>query len=374
MQVKIFKFGLKKMSLRGKLLGYLTILFNFLLFFSYLAYLSNPTKAVWIAFMGLAYPPLIFINTLFCIIWLLKRKLFFLPSLILIIVGMYHHSRFFQINSFAHIKKSENSINIMSYNVRLFDLYNWNENKESKQKILNLIKNKNPDIICFQEYFYDKSKQFKTRDLIMKELGFNYYHENFSDESKNNSYFGLATFSKFPIINRENLQFNNDNSNQCIWSDIVKDQDTLRIFNTHLGSIRFNHSDYNIIGGKGNPILPHQKVPQQDIIKRLKLGFSKRSKQISQLIPIIQQSPFKKIICCDLNDTPISYAYNRMDRDLKDAFTYSGIGFGGTYIGKVPGLRIDYIWHDKRLSSNNFLTHPEELSDHKAISADIFLP
>ena len=134
MQAKIFKFGLKKMSLRGKLLGYLTILFNFLLFFSYLAYLSNPTKAVWIAFMGLAYPPLIFINTLFCIIWLLKRKLFFLPSLILIIVGMYHHSRFFQINSFAYIKKSENSINIMSYNVRLFDLYNWNENKESKQE------------------------------------------------------------------------------------------------------------------------------------------------------------------------------------------------------------------------------------------------
>ena len=97
-------------------------------------------------------------------------------------------------------------------------------------------------------------------------------------------------------------------------------------------------------------------------------------KQISQLIPIINQSPFKKIICCDLNDTPISYAYNRMDRHLKDAFTYSGIGLGGTYIGKVPGLRIDYIWHDKRLSSNNFLTHREELSDHKAISADIFIP
>lgn len=362
------------MSLRGKLLAYLTILFNFLLFFSYLAYLSNPTKAVWIAFMGLAYPPLIFINILFCIIWLLKRKLFFLPSLILIIIGMYHHSRYFQINSFAYIKKNENSINVMSYNVRLFDLYNWNKNKESKQKILNLIKAQNPDIICFQEYFYDKSKQFQTRDLIMKELGFNYYHENFSDESKKNSYFGLATFSKFPIINRENLQFNNDNSNQCIWSDIVKDKDTLRIFNTHLGSIRFNHSDYNIIGGKGSPIWPYQKIPQQDIIKRLKLGFSKRSKQISQLIPIINQSPFKKIICCDLNDTPISYAYNRMDRHLKDAFTYSGIGLGGTYIGKVPGLRIDYIWHDKRLSSNNFLTHREELSDHKAISADIFIP
>jgi endonuclease/exonuclease/phosphatase family metal-dependent hydrolase len=63
-----------------------------------------------------------------------------------------------------------------------------------------------------------------------------------------------------------------------------------------------------------------------------------------------------------------------MDKELKDAFTYSGIGFGGTYIGKFPGLRIDYIWHDKRLSSSNFITHPEKFSDHKAISADIFIP
>ena len=67
-------------------------------------------------------------------------------------------------------------------------------------------------------------------------------------------------------------------------------------------------------------------------------------------------------------------AYIRVDQQLKDAFTYSGFGMGGTYIGKVPGLRIDYIWHDKELSSTNFITHKEKLSDHKAISADIFIP
>jgi endonuclease/exonuclease/phosphatase family metal-dependent hydrolase len=374
MPVRIFKFGIKKMSLRGKFFAYLTIFFNFLLFFSYLAYLSDPSKAVWIAFMGLAYPSLILINIFLCVVWLLKRKLFFLPSLLIIIMGMYHHSRFFQINSFAYIQKSEKTLNVMSYNVRLFDLYNWTENTEIKEKIINLVRSQNPDIICFQEYYFDKTNGFITRDLIIKELGFKYYHESFSDESKNNSFFGLATFSKFPIVNKENLQFNNDNSNQCIWSDVVKGNDTLRIFNTHIGSIRFNHSDYNIIGGKGSPIWPHEKVPEQDVINRLKKGFSKRAYQVAQIIPIINQSPYKKIICCDLNDTPISYAYNKFDKYLKDAFTYSGIGLGGTYIGKVPGLRIDYIWHDKELSSSKFMTHQEEFSDHKAISADIFIP
>ena len=374
MPVRIFSFGIKKMSFKNKLLAYFTIVFNFLLFFSYLAYVSDPAKAVWIAFTGLAYPYILFTNLVLCTVWMVKRKIFFLPSLILIIIGMYHHSRFFQINSLSYSKDSEKTIKIMSYNVRLFDLYNWTKNKESKQNILEFIKSQNPDVICFQEYYYDKTNQFVTRDLILNELGFSYYHENFSDESKNNSYFGLATFSKFPIVNKNNLQFKNDNSNQCIWSDIVKDKDTLRVFNTHLGSIRFNYSDYNIIGGKGSPIWPDEKVPKQDIINRLKKGFSKRSNQIDEIIPIIKNSPFKKIVCCDLNDTPISRAYNKFDKNLKDAFTYSGLGFGGTYIGKVPGLRIDYIWHDKNLSSNNFKTHPEKFSDHKAISANIYIP
>jgi hypothetical protein len=67
---------------------------------------------------------------------------------------MYHHSRFLQINP----KISENTtynekIKVMSFNVRLFDLYNWTHNEEVKSKIIELIKKQKPDIICFQEYF-----------------------------------------------------------------------------------------------------------------------------------------------------------------------------------------------------------------------------
>ena len=99
--------------------------------------------------------------------------------------------------------------------------------------------------------------------------------------------------------------------------------------------------------------------------------FKNRSIQLKKLIPAIEISPFKKIICCDLNDTPISYAYNVFNKLYIDAFTKSGFGVGGTYIGKLPFLRIDYIWHDKLLNSFNFQTHPELLSDHKAISVEI---
>ena len=185
--------------------------------------------------------------------------------------------------------------------------------------------------------------------------------------------FGLAIFSKFPIINKGSLAFKNDKSNHCMWSDIVCESDTLRVFNTHLGSIRFNYSDYKIIGGKGRPIRPYHDIPKQDIFSRLKIGFSKRTQQLKELIPLLEKSPYKRILCSDLNDTPISYAYNLLSNQFIDSFTKSGFGIGGTYIGKIPFLRIDYIWHDKSLDSFNFKTHQNQLSDHKAISVDILL-
>ncbi len=374
MPVSIFNFGVKNMSWRGKIFAYLTIVFNLLLFFSYLAFFSDPTRNSGIAFLGLAYPIIVTINLILFFIWFIKRDIFFFPTLILLILGMYHHSRFLQINPKISENNSYNEkIKVMSFNVRLFDLYNWTDNEEVKSKIVQLIKKQKPEIICFQEYFYDNNKEFITREIILKELGFKHYHESFTDESNKNSLFGLATFSKFPIINKGSLAFKNDHSNHCMWSDIVCESDTLRVFNTHLGSIRFNNSDYKIIGGKGSPLYSYQKIPKQDIFNRLKIGFSKRAQQINELIPYLKDSPFKRILCSDLNDTPISYAYNQLSNLFTDSFTKSGFGIGGTYIGKVPFLRIDYIWHDKDLDSFNFKTHQNQLSDHKAISVEILL-
>ena len=376
MQARIFRFGLKNMGWKGKTLAYITVVFNFLLFFSYLAYLSDPLRSTWISFTGLFYPIIFLFNILLLIIWILKRKLFFLPTLIIIILGMYHHSRFFQFYAIDNIDDNINKLKVMSYNVRLFDLYNWNENKESKAQIMSLINEVNPDVLCIQEYYFteDKKLAFSTRNYIIDSLGFKYYYENFSEESKNENYFGMATFSKCPILNSGSKQFSNDISNQFIFTDVKKGNDTIRIYNSHVGSIRFNHTDYKVMGGKGNPIWPHQKPPKRNILSKLKKGFKKRSTQVKSLTKHINSSPLKTIVCMDMNDTPISYSYHQMDKYLNDAFTNSGFGFGGTYIGNIPALRIDYIWHDKKLGSSNFVVYDENLSDHKAISAEIIIP
>ena len=64
---------------------------------------------------------------------------------------MYHHSRFLQINPKISKRSSyDKKIKVMSFNVRLFDLYNWTQNEEVKSKIIQLIKKQKPS--CCQNH------------------------------------------------------------------------------------------------------------------------------------------------------------------------------------------------------------------------------
>ena len=76
------------------------------------------------------------------------------------------------------------------------------------------------------------------------------------------------------------------------------------------------------------------------------------------------------ILCGDFNDTPLSYAYNTISTNLKDAFKESGQGIGQSFV-KLPALRIDYILHNESFKSYNYTKHKQELSDHYAVSCEM---
>ncbi len=266
----------------------------------------------------------------------------------------------------------------MSYNVRLFDLYNWTNNESTRNGILDFLSTENPDVICFQEYFYSSGNHFDTRDTLLTLIDAKYYSEHFTRVVKEpkhqggQSHFGSAIFSKYPIVNEALIPFENDPSNHGAFVDIVKNKDTIRVYNAHLGSIRFQKADYDIIGGKGNPSGKNQKS-NQNILGRMQQAYLKRTEQAKTILDHAKQSPYPYIICVDMNDTPISYTYGQFNKQLSDAFTESGNGFGATYIGNYPFLRIDYIWYSDEFSTSGFQTHQIELSDHRPISCDFHL-
>jgi len=258
-------------------------------------------------------------------------------------------------------------INVMSYNVRQFDVYEFEKNPKSRYQIYNFLDFESLNIVCFQEFFHDESGiKFETIDTLTQLLQTPYYKEGYT-HNLNGLKFGLCTFTKYPIVESGNVIFESNPNNSFIYTDVVIEKDTVRIYNAHLGSIGFGYADYKILGGKGFPKHDYQPAGDQSIIPRLIGGYQSRTIQVERLLNHIAECKYPIILCCDLNDIPNSYNYRRLSSQFTDAFTEAGTGIGSTYIGDFPFLRIDYLFHSDELKLCSFKTYNNHFSDHKAI-------
>jgi len=100
---------------------------------------------------------------------------------------------------------------------------------------------------------------------------------------------------------------------------------------------------------------------------KLKTAYIKRAEQVDSISAHINNCPHPVIVCGDFNDTPVSYAYRKLTRGLKDAFITTGKGLGNTYLGIFPSFRIDYILHSLDFVPLIFEKVNVELSDHYPI-------
>jgi|DewCreStandDraft_4_1066084.scaffolds.fasta_scaffold13059_2 endonuclease/exonuclease/phosphatase family metal-dependent hydrolase len=361
-----------------KILLIANIFFALLLILSYSAPYINPQKIWFIAFIGLLYPFLLIVNLLFVILWLIKFKKYVLISLLSIIIGYNHINSIYKIN-FSDDIPNDSTFTVLSYNIRLFNIYEYQRKDirkfEPRNQIISYIINQKPDIICFQEFFYDKSGFYKTVDtIILKSNNMKYYYTSYIIDNEKYYYSGVATFSKYPIIDCGILPYSKKTANKSIFTDIVKGDDTLRIFNVHLESNRLNKTDEKFY----QEFLNHDnqdeiKKGTRKILSKIKRAFINRSTQAIELQKNIEQSPYPVIVCGDFNDTPISYTYRVVSKNLKDAFIENGKGIGITYNGKFPSYRIDYILHDENFISTYYRKDNINISDHFPIIAKLKL-
>lgn len=334
------------------------------LLISYTAPFLSPERYWLIAFFGLAYPALVIINLLCVVYWSLQLKKRAFYSLLVILAGWMQLNSFFQITFRDQVDDSKKMIRIMSYNVKVFDLYNWTHNIETRNKIFELISAEAPDMMCLQEFFSRDSSEYNNLDSLLSFQKAKYAHVVYTTNVKRIHHWGIATFSKYPIIGKGKVDFGYESNNICIFTDVKIGTDTVRIYNMHLQSIAFGATDYQYMDdlekNKQTEDIEHSK----SIGKRLKKAFIKRARQADLISESIAASPYPVIVCGDFNDTPASYTYHRIAGNLKDAFVESGNGFGKSYVGKFPSFRIDYILHSKQFNSFDFKTIHEELSDH----------
>ena len=339
---------------------YFTIFFlNSLIILSLISSLISPfinPNLFWpISFFGLFFPIIISFCLIFTVFWYFFNHKCFWVNFICLLLSIPFLSRYIAFNNNS---TNENDIKVMSYNVRLFNKWGWIDKGNIKQELVSFINNQDLDIICIQEYYNH------NKDL---ELNFEYSHIGIQKRKED---WHMAIYSNFPQINKETVIIDGAKmNNSCIYSDIVVFDDTIRVYNIHLASNFFQDKDLEyIISAEKEKV----KTGMIGIGKKLKYSFERRGREVSQIKKHIKSSPYPIIICGDFNDTPISYAYQQLGYNMKDAFIESGNGFGASFT-KIPTLRIDYILIDKKFKAVNFTTHPEKFSDHRAISSSIVL-
>jgi len=350
------------------------------LLLAYLCVYISPEDFWPLAFFGLAFPILAILNFLMVIFWIMRKKRFFLISLITLVLGLGHIRNFIQTPIVGNKEIVESTLDsldgdkifhhepvaFLSYNVRLFDQYKWSENPSAKEMIFNLIHDRSPGILCLQEiYTTEKGKISQLSAKDGKSI-YEFSHIAYTTGSSLSNKYGIATLSQFPILNRGEIRFPGT-YNLIIFTDLKIHQDTIRVYNNHLQSIQLRKKEYDLIQILNSGEEEAMKEIK-DISYRLKYAFRKRAHQAEVLSDHIHSSPYPVVVCGDFNDTPVSYTYHKIRGDLADAFIESGRGIGNTYSGLFPSYRIDYILHSQNFRSGGFETLRVNYSDHYPVS------
>lgn len=345
-----------------RVLFYIIMGVNLLAVFSLLAaYFSVyiPPDKWWLpSLFGLGYPFILLVNLFFVLFWLLFNPRYLFISLIAIVAGLGVAGKYFQFNG-QEVEKGD--IKVLSYNVMHFAGNGYNAQKETADEITEFLREQDADIICLQEVRIRKNSIFNIAQTVEDFDFINHYQY-----ARSSTTYGSVTMTRYPIVNMGEIRFDNSR-NISIYTDVLIDDDTVRIFNIHLQSYLIDPSRYSILEPQqGAENIEIKEV--REVQSKFKNAYKMRAEQVKIIGKFIEESPYHIILCGDFNDPPASFSYYKLTRHLKDAFVKSGKGVGRTYVGRLPSFRIDYILHSPGFSSYNFRTYEYRNSDHLPVS------
>lgn len=230
---------------------------------------------------------------------------------------------------------------VLSYNVKWLV-----ETQEGGgfDKALEWLASDDADIKCFQE--------FNARRNIVSAIKKGGEYESVIGGRSNT----LAIFSKGKIVN-SGLLFSKENINNVLFADVLVGTDTVRVYNVHLESM----------GIEVNEMSTTEEI--RDAYDKLKSKFLngsvQRAEQIDKLLIHAEECSYPIIISGDFNDVPYSFNHFKLKQEFSNAFEEAGKGFGFTFNGGLPFLRIDNQFYNSRLKVHKYETLREVFySDH----------
>jgi endonuclease/exonuclease/phosphatase family metal-dependent hydrolase len=347
---------MKNLSWFNKGMFFLNIVLTIVTFVAYVLPFLAPKLFPILSVLTLFMPMFFILNGLFFMYWGLQFKKRMILSGLVLLMGITFINKFYKFSSKAY-PEDDKDFKVMSYNVRLFNLFKWIDKEDVPGDILTFINEKNPDILCIQEFS-------SSANIDLKVYRYKYI---FMEGNKIKT--GQAIFSKFPIINQGDIVFPNSNNN-VIYADIKKGKDIIRVYNMHLQSIKIT-PDVNEISENINVI---NQDKSQMLLIRISKAFKQQQQQAEILKEHKKQCEYPIIICGDMNNSAFSYVYRNIKGTLKDSFEEAGTGFGQTYKFRYYPARIDYIFADEKMTVKKFESFSDfDNSDHYPIMVKLSL-
>ena len=248
---------------------------------------------------------------------------------------------------FNTTQKKENSIRILSYNIKYNGEYLRN-NKDSLSALIAFIQQQDADILVLPE-----SRINSTNKTLRKKLNQIYQYHLGSKYVGNEFYLETYVFSRYPISNAKQY------GDYYIYEvDInLSENNTLKLIACHLES---NQSNSSLRNGEG-------------FIKNIKKGYETRNKEAKMICDSLKQYQGPLIIAGDLNDISGSNTLNTLQKELNlsDAWWKSGFGYGATSFSKHLYFRLDHILFSHHFKSTSIEIPKIDFSDHYPIVTNI---
>ncbi|MDR0941822.1 MAG: endonuclease/exonuclease/phosphatase family protein [Bacteroidales bacterium] len=298
--------------------------------------------------VSLGYPYYMGISIAFMFFWIVMRKWWYV--LLLLATMALSSAPFFDTFGFGSsrkIQETDDTMTVLTFNVNAFNYMGWSERGFVQGEFFDFVKQSQPDVVCLQEFHYDKKEKYQLIDSLQS-IGLRYWKTHQIHSIKNRYFYGTVVFSRYPIVDYGTLTYpNSGNSSQ--WVDIVRNADTLRVYNNHLESYRLQSQNFETIEQVASG-QEFEVAEVKNVLQKMIVAMQKRNTQAIILRKSLHECPYRMIVCGDFNAPAYSFIYHTIqeEHNLHDAFIETSKGVGGTYHWKFLSKRIDFI-----------LTHPD---------------
>ena len=333
-------------------------IFPSLLILSILGQFIRPSSFVFFQWLGLFFPVLVGINLVLLLYWgLQRRKLFLLPLAALLLNSF----SFLKILQFRWKSPSEESvvgvsdqtINVVSYNVRSFQM---DYGGSSLENVADWVREKNVDVVCLQEV-----PCVMPKSILVDAFSFMPY---MIVASKRTGELSVVVFSRFPVQSAVSVSFP-ERANCALISNLNINGKIIRLLTCHLQTTNWNQlKGENDVDRSFGRNMKHWLM-SVSVINR---NYLYRESQSDFLRKVIEGSSLPTIVCGDFNATPFSYTYRTMKGRLADSFQECGTGYTFSYRFLHQMLQIDYVFYSLHdFTALNYDSPDLQYSDHKPI-------